>query len=299
MCIMKATLPLPMKHGVSPSFIWLPEGQWDCLLTFLTQQFPAVSETQWKQRIEHKEVVDSNGTVLQTNSQVHRGMCLYYYREIENETPIPFKEKILFQDHHLVVVDKPHFLPVTPSGRFLRETLLIRLKNQLGIEHLSPVHRLDRETAGVMLFSCNQQSRGKYQTLFQDRQVSKIYHALAPHLGDINFPITKQSLMVEGDKFLVMKEIEGAPNSETVIQLLERRGNNSLYELKPSTGKKHQLRVHLASLGVPIVNDAFYPITLACKGDDFSQPLQLLAKSIHFQDPITGENRHFHSEQSL
>jgi tRNA pseudouridine32 synthase/23S rRNA pseudouridine746 synthase len=296
---MKKNPPLPIKNGVSPSFIWLPEGQWDCLLTFLLSQFPDVGRETWLHRIAQNEVVDANGIVLHANSPVHRGMCLYYYREIEHETHIPFKETILFQDQHLVVVDKPHFLPVTPSGRFLRETLLVRLKNQLGIDHLSPIHRLDRETAGVILFSCDQQRRGKYQSLFQDRQVSKIYHALAPHLHEIHFPHIKQSHMVEGDHFLIMKEVEGKPNSETIINILERRGDNSLYELKPSTGKKHQLRLHLASLGAPIINDAFYPIALACKGDDFANPLQLLAKSIHFKDPITAERRDFYSKQSL
>lgn len=299
------TPPLPLKNGVSPSYIWLPEGQWGCLIDFLLFQFPDISQAEWLTRIARREVVDGDGHILQANSPVKRGMQLFYYREIAQETPIPFQEAILFQDAHLVVVDKPHFLPVTPSGRFLRETLLVRLKTQLNNDQLTPIHRLDRETAGVMLFSCNAHSRGQYQSLFQERQVEKTYHAIAPHLPNLQFPLIKRSMMVESAHFLIMQEIETAENvgvdtnSETWINILERRGEHNLYELKPTTGKKHQLRVHLASLGAPIVNDAFYPTILPCKGDNFSAPLQLLAKTISFKDPISGEMRHFSSEQSL
>jgi tRNA pseudouridine32 synthase/23S rRNA pseudouridine746 synthase len=291
--------PLPLKKGVSPSYIWLPEGQWDCLIEFLLFQFPDISQTEWLARIARHEVVDGDGHILQADSEVKRGMQLFYYREIADETPIPFKETILFQDPHLVVVDKPHFLPVTPGGRFLRETLLVRLKTQLNNDQLTPIHRLDRETAGVMLFSCNARSRGQYQSLFQNRQIEKTYHAIAPHLPTQHFPLLKQSRMIAGEHFLAMKEVEGIANSETWIQILERRGDVNLYELKPKTGKKHQLRLHLASLGAPIVNDAFYPTVLPCKGDDFSHPLQLLAKSVSFIDPLSGEKRYFSSVQSL
>ncbi|MDP3785865.1 MAG: pseudouridine synthase [Undibacterium sp.] len=291
--------PLPTRDGISPSYIWLPEGQWRDLLEFLGQQFPDISETRWLQRIAKGEVVDLSGKRLLASSEVKRGMCIFYYRELEDETEIPFQANILFQDQDLVVVDKPHFLPVTPGGRFLRETLLVRIKAQLKNDHLSPLHRLDRETAGVILFSCNPSTRGAYQSLFQQRTIDKTYHALAPYLTEISFPHTHESRMIESQQFFVMQEISGEANSSTHITLLERRGANSLYELKPSTGKKHQLRLHLASLGAPIVNDAFYPIALPCKGDDFSSPLQLLAKSIAFIDPINGKQRYFESLRSL
>ncbi|MFZ6676080.1 pseudouridine synthase [Undibacterium sp. Xuan67W] len=292
-------LPLPIRHGVMPSYLWLPEGQWSDLLDFLTSQFPDVSTQRWLSRIERREVVDQHGSVLQANSPVKRGMCVFYYREIEDETPIPFSEVILYHDEHLLVVDKPHFLPVTPGGRFLQETLLVRLKKQTGNQHLTPIHRLDRETAGVILFSTTPATRGAYQTLFQHRRVHKTYHALAPHLPDQIFPLVRRSRMEDAEQFFVMREVEGETNSETRIAIIEHRGINDLYELKPLTGKRHQLRMHLASLGAPIVNDTFYPVTLPCKGDDFSAPLQLLAKSIAFTDPINGEYRQFDSAQSL
>ena len=291
--------PLPIRDGVSPSYLWLPEGTWPNLMAFLTSYFPDVDEATWLARLEKKEVLDLEGRILHKNSPVKRGMCIFYYREIDHETPIPFEAKILYQDEHLLVVDKPHFLPVTPGGRFLRETLLVRLKKETGLAHLSPIHRLDRETAGVMLFSHNPLTRGKYQSLFQQRHVRKTYHALAPALPEALFPITHRSRMEEGESFFIMREIAGEANSETIIEVAERYGDVNLYRLFPLTGKKHQLRLHMTSIGAPIINDGFYPVALPCKGDDFSAPLQLLAKSIAFVDPISGIERLFSSEREL
>jgi tRNA pseudouridine32 synthase/23S rRNA pseudouridine746 synthase len=291
--------PLPIRDGVAASYLWLPEGRWNNMLEFLLQQFPDVHETTWRRRIERNELLDAHGNTLHANSEAKRGMCIFYYRELETETIIPFEECILHQDEHLLVVDKPHFLPVTPGGRFLHETLLVRLKNKLGLEHLTPIHRLDRETAGVILFSCEATSRGKYQSLFQQRAINKTYHAVAPHLPDLRFPLIHRSHMLESERFFVMREGAGVINSETEIDIIERRGELSLYLLHPSTGKKHQLRVHLASLGAAIVNDSFYPVAQPCKGDDFSSPLKLLAKSISFTDPMSAKIRYFESQLSL
>jgi len=291
--------PLPIRDGIAASYIWLPEGQWQDVFHFLLSHFPDVPAATWQQRLERGEVLDQHGRILTASSTVRRGMCIFYYREIEDETPIPFQADILHLDDHLLVADKPHFLPVTPSGRFLRETLLVRLKQATGLPHLTPIHRLDRETAGVILFSHNPESRGRYQSMFQQRTIEKTYHALAPHLTGRHFPLTHKSRMEEAARFFVMQEVAGSANSETEIDILERRGENDLYLLKPVTGKKHQLRLHMASLGVPIVNDSFYPVALPCKGDDFSQPLQLLAKSIRFTDPLNGEIREFSSQRRL
>lgn len=291
--------PLPTKNGVSPSYIWLPEGQWKNALTFLSEQFPEVSPTVWRQRMQKREVCDAQGEPLYAESKVKRGMCIYYYREIENEISIPFQENILFEDTRLLVVDKPHFLAVTPGGQYLRETLLVRLKASTGIDHLTPLHRLDRETAGVILFSKQIQSRGAYQRLFQTREIKKTYHALASHLPQQSFPCRKLSRMEESDHFFKMQEVEGAPNSETIISIIEQRGEIDLYHLQPLTGKKHQLRLHMASLGAPILNDQFYPIAQPVGSDDYSKPLKLLAKSIAFIDPFSQTKREFHSQQYL
>jgi tRNA pseudouridine32 synthase/23S rRNA pseudouridine746 synthase len=294
-----ALVPLPIRHGVGPSYLWLPQGRWDGMLEFLVERFPAVCEAAWRDRMARGQVVDGAGVPLSPASAVSSGTRIWYYRELDVETPIPFEEQVLFQDDHLVVVDKPHFLPMMPAGRFLHETLLVRLKHKLGIADLVPIHRLDRETAGVVLFSSNFASRGAYQSLFQKRGVSKVYEALAAPIDGLAYPYTHRSLMVEGTPFFRMQEVEGEPNSETIVEMIEMRGELALYRLRPHTGRKHQLRVHMASLGAPIMNDAFYPLALPDKGDDFTRPLQLLARSIAFTDPLTGAPRQFASERRL
>jgi tRNA pseudouridine32 synthase/23S rRNA pseudouridine746 synthase len=294
-----APTPLPMRDGVAASYLWLPEGQWPDLITFLVARFPDVPEYTWHERMARHEVVDGDGAPLSPHSPFKRGMRMFYYRELEAETPIPFEEEILFMDEHLVVVDKPHFLPMTPGGRFLHETLLVRLKKKLGEQALTPIHRLDRETAGVVIFSRRQASRGAYQSMFQKRVIEKEYEALAPRLTGVEFPFTYRSRMVDGDKFFIMKEEPGEPNSQTIVDVIEHRADCTLYRLHPHTGRKHQLRVHLSSLGIPIINDAFYPVALPCKADDVSQPLKLLARRICFLDPLTNDWREFCSERSL
>jgi tRNA pseudouridine32 synthase / 23S rRNA pseudouridine746 synthase len=297
---MRAThSPLPIRDGVAPSYIWLPEAYAGSLIDFLAKQFPAIATEVWLRRIARNEVVDISSNVLNANSMVKRGMCIFYYRELDDEVSIPFQEQLLFQDEHILVVDKPHFLPVTPSGRFLQETLLVRLKKQTGLNDLTPIHRLDRETAGVMLLSHQRATRGLYQALFQQRKVQKIYHAIAPTLTFASLPFIHRSRLVESERFFVMREVEGELNSETQIDCLEQSGDLSLYELRPVTGRKHQLRAHLSSLGAPIMNDNFYPTPLPMGDDDYTKPLQLLAKTITFIDPITHEKRSFSSPRSL
>ena len=297
--ITTSTLPLPVKEGVAPSYLWLPQGSWPDLLAFLVAHYPQVLEATWLARMARGEVVDGAGVRLAPGSPCRAGMRIFYYRELEAETPIPFDEQILFEDDHLLVVDKPHFLPTIPGGRFLHQTLLVRLKKKLGLNDLSPIHRLDRETAGVVIFSKQIASRGAYQSLFQQRSVEKEYEALAPRLPGRAFPFIHCSRMVPGTPFFRMQEVDGASNSETAIEIIEHRADATLYRLQPRTGRKHQLRVHMAALGIPIINDAFYPHALPCKEDDMSQPLQLLARAVSFIDPFSFELRRFESERVL
>jgi tRNA pseudouridine32 synthase/23S rRNA pseudouridine746 synthase len=295
-----AFVPLPTRDGVAPSYLWLTETRTGGMLRFLVERFPDVSEAAWVARLARGEIVDATGVPLNADSQVRQGMRIWYYRELEQpETPIPFHERVLFQDEHLLVADKPHFLPTIPTGRFLKETLLVRLKRAHDLPHLVPIHRLDRETAGVVIFSHNPASRGAYQSMFQKRVVKKTYEALAGVMAGRTFPFTYRSRMQDAAQFFVSEEVAGEPNSETLIELLEQRGDVARYRLHPHTGRKHQLRLHLSTLGAPILNDAFYPVALPCKGDDFASPLQLLARSIAFDDPLTGQPRSFDSALSL
>jgi tRNA pseudouridine32 synthase/23S rRNA pseudouridine746 synthase len=294
-----AQVPLPLRDGVAPSYLWLPAGPWPDLLSFLVERYPAIGEDLWRDRLARGDVVDAKGLALAGSSPVHAGMRIWYYRELANEAPIPFDEVVLFQDEHLLVVDKPHFLPMIPTGRFLHETLLVRLKKKFDLPQLTPIHRLDRETAGVVIFSHKQESRGAYQSLFQKRSVSKVYEAVAAPMPGRQFPFTYRSRLVEGTPFFRMQEEAGEPNSETEIDVVKPCGDAVLYRLSPHTGRQHQLRVHMSALGSPILNDAFYPVALPSNSDDFNAPLQLLARSIAFIDPLSGQPRHFESGRRL
>ncbi len=294
----RTTRPLPMRDGVSPSRVGLPHGHWKTLGEFFSARFPDVPAYRWAERAERGEVVDEQGQRLTPESPYRGGASVYYYRERAHEVRIPFDEKILFLNDELLVVDKPHFLPVTPGGRFLRETLLVRLKKSTGIETLTPIHRLDRETAGVMMLSVNPATRSLWQSLFRKRSVEKVYEAVAAE-SSLTFPLERQSRIVRDEQFFRMREADGEPNSHTRIEHAGRYGDYALYRLFPLTGKMHQLRVHMNALSLPLLNDGFYPVPRAAGDDDFTKPLKLLAKSLRFIDPLTGEIRYFESELQL
>jgi tRNA pseudouridine32 synthase / 23S rRNA pseudouridine746 synthase len=309
---------LPTKNGVGPSVVGLPKNDtknnakdeasqrctpWITITDFLVDRFPAIPRTTWLQRMAEGDVQDEFGVAVTAERPYQGHIRVYYYRDLEVEEHIPFDEVILHQDEHLIVVDKPHFLPVTPSGKYLQETVLVRLKRKLGLDDLVPIHRIDRDTAGLVLFSVQPATRDAYQALFRDRAVHKTYEAIAPWRADLNFPLTRESRIVEdkseGRGFMTQTEIEGTPNALTHIELLEIKGHFARYQLKPVTGKRHQLRVHMHALGLPIVGDGIYPVLTPEGQIDYDNPLQLLAKSIEWVDPITGKMRQFESKFQL
>ncbi|MGB4115367.1 MAG: RluA family pseudouridine synthase [Polaromonas sp.] len=296
---MRAAPGLPTRNGVGPSCVGLPAGHWPTITDFLVERFPAISRDVWLDRMAHQLVVDEFGDLVTPDRPYPSHMRIYYYREVDIEARIPFDEAVLYQDEHLVVADKPHFLPVTPSGHYLQETLLVRLKKRLGIDTLIPIHRIDRETAGLVLFSINPAERNAYQGLFRDHAVTKHYEAIALWRDELVFPITRKSRIVEDQPFFRQREVPGEQNSETRIDVIEIRGQQAKYALSPVTGKKHQLRVHMNALGLPILNDRMYPPVEVTPDDDYAQPLQLLAKSIAFDDPVTGQKRYFESHLAL
>lgn len=300
MSVKKAQV-LPTKDGVGPSCVALPEGTWRTIIDFLAHRFPGVQRTEWVARMLRGDVMDARGEAILPETPYRMHARIYYYRNLPIEASIPFDETVLYQDDYLVAVDKPHFLPVTPSGRYLQETLLVRLKRKLGIDTLSPMHRIDRETAGLVLFTIKPHTRDCYQALFRQRSVVKCYEAIAPWRAELILPMVYRSRLVEGVSFMKMHEAEGTPNAETAIELLEMEGDLARYALHPITGQKHQLRAQMNALGIPIVNDQIYPhhFPEVTAEPDYSKPLQLLAKSLAFNDPISGQLRQFESRQRL
>lgn len=291
--------PLPDRDGISASAVFLPEGSWPTVLAFLAERFPGVDEACWQARMAEGRVVGEDGGELVPGAAYRPRTRVFYYREVEEEPDIPFEEHVLFEDEHLVIADKPHFLPVAPVGRYLRETLLARLKRRLDIPHLVPLHRLDRETAGLVMLSKNVASRDAYHALFRGDGIEKLYDAVAPINPALTFPLTRRSRIERAERFYRREEVAGAPNAVSVITLMEAGEQFGHYRLQPVTGKTHQLRVHMAAIGTPIRNDLLYPQERDRAGEDLSRPLQLLARHLAFRDPLTGEERRFESRFRL
>ncbi|MEE4917489.1 pseudouridine synthase [Pseudomonas alliivorans] len=281
------------------STLYLPAGPWTTVLDCLCAKFPAISREEWLDRMARSRVLDASGKAITADLAYREGLKIHYFREVPNEAPIPVVETILYADEHLVVADKPHFLPVTPAGEYVEQTLLRRLIHRLDNPDLVPLHRIDRHTAGLVLFSANRQTRSAYQALFPTRRIDKFYEAIAPALPSIEFPRLHESRLVDGEPFFRMQEAAGPANTQTRIEVLERNESLWRYGLYPVTGKKHQLRVHMAALGAAICNDPFYPEVIRDAVDDYQQPLKLLAKVLRFDDPLSGEPREFHSRLTL
>jgi tRNA pseudouridine32 synthase/23S rRNA pseudouridine746 synthase len=285
--------------AAAPSCWQLPPGAWPTVLDALCERFPAIDRAQWLDRMARGRVRFDDGEPVTAATPYRVGRVLSYFREVLQEPRVPFEERVLHVDEHLVVVDKPHFLPVTPSGGYVNETLLARLVQRLGHPELVPLHRLDRLTAGLVLFSATPVTRDAYQALFRERRIAKTYEALASPLPDVVFPLVRRSRIERGEPFFRMREVPGEANSETRIEVIERSGGHWRYRLQPVTGRKHQLRVHMAALGAPIANDPLYPALANPAPDDPARPLQLLACRLAFVDPLSGEPRQFDSGQVL
>ncbi|TBV07271.1 pseudouridine synthase [Phytopseudomonas dryadis] len=287
--------------NMRPSTLHLPAGAWTTVLDCLCAHFPAIGRDVWLERMARGRVLDASGAPIDARHPYRVGLRVHYFREVAQEPVIPFSETVLHVDEHLLVADKPHFLPVMPAGAYVEQTLQARLAKRLGNADLVPLHRIDRHTAGLVLFSSNPQSRGRYQALFRERQMVKRYEALAAPLPSLAFPLLRETRLEAGEPFFRMREVEGPANTRTRIEVLERRGELWRYALHPVTGKKHQLRVHMAALGAPICNDPFYPEVSAAEDaiDDYARPLKLLAQGLSFVDPLSGETRSFHSRLAL
>ncbi|MCU7650015.1 MULTISPECIES: pseudouridine synthase [Pseudomonas] len=277
------------------STLYLPPGPWATVLDCLCDHFKAISREQWLDRFARGRVLDGQGQPIAVELAYREGLLIHYFREVPNEKVIPVQETVLYADEHLVVADKPHFLPVTPAGEYVEQTLLRRLIRRFDNPHLVPLHRIDRHTAGLVLFSANPGSRSAYQALFPTRQIEKRYEAIAGALPELVFPLLHKSRLVDGEPFFRMQEVPGVSNTETLVEVREKHGDLWRYGLYPVTGKKHQLRVHMSALGAAICNDPFYPQVLKDAEDDPAKPLKLLAQGLRFIDPLTGQEREFES----
>lgn len=301
-----AWTPAP-RAGVNASRVAVSAGSWATLAEFLAARMPDAPD--WPTRLARGEVLAANGAPLTGTEPCVPGAVLWYWRSPPPEPRVPFELELLHHDEQLVVVDKPHFLPTMPGGRHLHETALVRLMRQLDIATLTPMHRLDRDTAGVLAFIVQPSSRQAYHALLREHRVHKVYEAIAPWRTDLALPLTCRSRLEQrhGSDFMQMQVVAGEPNAVTRIELIERLGGGAgelaHYRLFPHTGRRHQLRAQLCALGLPIVGDRIYPRLwpepTPEATPDYAQPLQLLARELAFTDPLSGAARRFVSRRRL
>lgn len=289
--------PLPYRDGLAPLRIRLPHDDSSALLLdYLQREHPG---DDWVTMLTAGEVVDEKARPWTVESRYAPGRFVHFHRVPAPETAVPFELDVLYDAEGIVVVDKPHFLATIPRGMHVTETATVRLRRLLDCPDLTPAHRLDRATAGVLIFTRSRELRRPYQELFSSRAVLKEYEAVAGFDPSLEFPRVVRSRILKDHGVMVAREEPGEPNSETRIELVERFGNTARYRLFPHTGRTHQLRIHLSSLGIPIKGDPYYPIYTRTAADDFGSPLQLLARAVEFDDPITGARRRFESRRTL
>ncbi|MFE4923884.1 pseudouridine synthase [Streptomyces sp. NPDC056661] len=291
--------PLPQRDGIDPVRVRLPEDpgeEWATVRDHLLARFAgAIGADRVDAMFADGRFVSIQGPVA-PDEPYTAGRFLWFHRDFAPEEPVPFPVGVVYRDARLVIADKPHFLATTPRGRHITETAVARLRRELGLPSLQPAHRLDRLTAGLVLFVVRPEDRGAYQTLFRDKLMRKEYEAVAPYDPSIAFPRTVRSRIVKERGVIAAREEPGEANSESRIELLEHREGLGRYRLLPTTGRTHQLRVHMNGLGLPLVHDPVYPV-IEPEGaaDDWTRPLQLLARVLEFTDPVTGVPRRFES----
>ena len=295
----KPSSPLPQRAGLDAARLKLPpEGAWLSLRDHLVERLPRVEPSRIEEMLREERIWGVSGP-LGIDTPFVPDSYIWFHRDLPVEVPVPFDVNVVYQDDDIVVADKPHFLATIPRGQHIMQTALVKLRDSLGLPDLSPAHRLDRVTAGLVLFVVRRELRGKYQTMFRDRVVQKEYEAIAPYSPGLSLPRVVRSRIIKERGIITAFEVDGEPNAETHVSLVEHRDGLGRYHLKPLTGRTHQLRLHMSGLGVPIVNDDFYPVLRERPLDDFSSPLQLLARTLSFVDPVTGEQRAFTSGLKL
>ncbi|GAA2258409.1 RluA family pseudouridine synthase [Streptomyces indiaensis] len=302
--------PLPQRHGVDPVRVRLPAaGTWGTVRDHLVERLSGAGSGVVDAMFDAGRIVGADGRPVAADAPYAPGMFVWFHRDLPDEVPVPFPVRVIHRDEHIVVADKPPFLATTPRGGHVAQTALARLRRELDLPALTAAHRLDRLTAGLVLFTVRPDERGAYQTLFRDRRVRKGYEAVAPYDPGLDLPRTVRSRIVKERGVLTAREVPGESNAVSRVELVEHRdrvgeqgrpGGLARYRLTPATGQTHQLRVHMTALGVPILGDPLYPeVTAPAAAGDFRRPLQLLAHSLEFTDPVTGEEHRFRSGRTL
>ena len=294
--------PLPPRQGVDAQRLRMPQGgDWVTLRDHLVERLATgLTAREIDRKLAAGEFVDATGQPVPADAPFLPRTVVWTHRDLPHEVPVPFELEVLHRDERLVVVDKPHFLATMPRGRHVVQSALARARVATGLPRLTPAHRLDRPTAGVLMLTTEQRWRGAYQGVFAEGRAHKEYLAVAPVRADLELPLVRRTHVAKEHGVHQAREVAGAqPNAETLVELLDQRGDLGLYRLTPRTGRTHQLRCQLHGLGIPIVNDPLYPVERDVAADDFSRPLQLLSAVLEFVDPVDGHRRRFESRRRL
>ena len=293
--------PLPLRHGLNSAWLRTPaSGHWPTMRDHLVQRLHMVTAERVDAMLDEGRFVDERGAAIGSHERFRPNLMVFFHRDLPEEDAPPGELRVLYRDDRIVVLDKPHFTATIPRGRHILYSATVRARRDLDLPELSPAHRLDRMTAGVLLCTTRREFRAAYQGVFEHRQASKQYLAVAPFNPDLVLPAEVSSHITKHKGELrVIERTDIAPNAHTRIELVQARDGLGLYRVLPTTGRTHQIRVHLDGLGIPIVNDPFYPVLLDHDINDFSHPLQLLAWRLGFPDPIDGRPREFTSTRVL
>lgn len=297
--------PLPMRHGLRAAWVRTPDrnpadpAPWPTMRAFLRAKLPA--DVDVDAMLHAGRFVDDEGRRWNGGEPYRPHTIVHFHRDLRDEPELPFALDVLHVDERIVVVDKPHFMATIPRGRHVTQSVVVKARTLLDLPQLGPAHRLDRLTAGVLVLTTEQRWRAPYQRMFEARTPRKTYEALAPPGAHLQLPTLVRSHIRKTHGVAQAYEVAGAPvNAVTTVSRATARGDGTaLYELHPETGRTHQLRVHMNALGVPIHGDPLYPQNLPVDIDDYSTPLQLLARSITFVDPVDGRERQFRSRRDL
>lgn len=296
--------PLSPRHGLSAAWLRTPDRDrprpdpWPTMGAWLDHRLGARTDVP-RMLADERFVYDDLAPVREDDAYAPHTF-VWFHRDLREEVAVPGELTVVHRDERLVVVDKPAFLSTIPRGQHVTQSVVVRLRDELGLPELSPLHRLDRVTSGLLLLATEKRWRGPYQVMFERGTVRKTYRALAPWRPELAGPVTVRNHVRKERGVWRAEVVPGAPvNAETLVEVESRDGDLAVYRLTPRTGRTHQLRLHLHGLGAPIVNDPLYPVVRETSVDDFSRPLQLLAGELAFTDPVDGSERRYVSARRL